>query len=1662
MKGGEEVAMNTETQNAGVLDTGAQNVGAQNVGAQGRAFATASASPASPRARGRRTHGRAYGRKHGRNFVTSIVCVLVVVLLAASTSLAWFINGKEVDMRQVNGSLEYVQPYFEGGIGTESDPYLIKTPAQLYNFAWLQYIGTFNQVDTGSGSITQVYFKLESDLDMTGITLPPIGTTTYPFVGNFDGAGKTISNLTVSSAVPESQVPDLAQGYTQDSDEIVGLFGVVGSLTMDTDPDDESAQTGSIGDYTYSSSVNRIYNINVTEVTVNATASKALVGVVAGYVNGTLSDVAVSSSRVNVTNDGTEATSYTENYSDYTTIGYCTSAYKGEATVVSTDIAEPKLTVSRESTKKAGTVGGDSISMMDLYDRLLDINSSSKAGTNFSYYTSQTITINEATGEVSVANGNTATATTGNAYNSIRSGYTYEAYPSATYGATRDTSGHYILNPTQDNRFIGLLGRPTDLSGTVTINRLLDEYKDAHYIKDGDTYLQVSSSGALSGVASVENTSKWVIENDGDTGNKKIYSIVGGTTYYLHNDNGSLTTSSSPDSTWKQEDGNILSVLDGKVYTLYFTGNVWALTPDEIYYIKDSDDLYYLSLDQSGNVCSTDTPGTSTRWAYDAADLYVTTVLNDTTYYLYIDATNQSVATSETPSHMVYEEGVGLYNVDSDSVEIGSWETIGTVDVSGDPETRYLLDVDGIDDGSTYAIVSTNPSTARILYNGNTSSTMTDQVSAGTISPRTMDETTTLKLNSNSRYTEAQQTWVAEVSGSGFTLRGVASSKYLDLSTVTTERVNLSSASGDGTVLTIAGTNAKTVSYVTSVGYVSTTIYSALTEEQCSQVAYYYKNNFGNYERVTAVYVTPGRRYDFWEITTESNPDEGYSEETRSGSPLEDVLYIYDASPVSNYLAHSANRWAQFCTTTSTSGNAIYFFKRVTDYSAGYATTEYLDRFINYANGLNESQYDADDWAYMQEKLAEANAVKSNIHTSSVDIAIARREQNQVNTAAANLQYALLLLNASRYFVAFGDSLDEGWIAVSSADAAEADLATMELHSTTIEAAGSVQMATTTTQGVGLPTYMPLTVPEKEDGRSTWTFEADSANTGYISSANTAGDYQAYSGDIRVAYWPMTSLEASFLNSSGRTTLVNDTYTQGTTKMQVLTHTYLTSDSDALNRISDSYNGGTSTSGTIANYTMKTTSALGLEKYDEARDNFEETLVAGGSRVYGLHFMDAVISEDATFVAEQATINGVTYSNYEMPEACIDFTLQQRSYITFFAGTYYLNSGYENNSFFSLYQIERKSAEDCSGSAIRSIKEISLIYGNTSDATLPYVYQYSDGSYSDGNSSVPEGYQLLFNTSWIKDPTIVEKAMYYYEIPVNKGEYALGSVGDSGQTSSNKYGAYLMYLDISANKQEVRQQEVTELIADTTSTYVYPKGVQLVASGSVYTSDTDSVAASVSATSNSINAYLLRDGETDTVSAINCTNAVFVGEGLSVKDASGTLLDVEPASETEKKTYSITDYAHNVTEDVWKILRKEVTQETDANGRVTTIKKYLVDGVETSLPDGETIPDIPTTSETAIAYHYTLPTGATVTTTNALTNLDSATGFDALLSLDDYPAIGADPIDKSSLITSCTVDITTTSELDLYLDQIKTGYKVLVNGEEFTILSPTKKKTIQP
>ncbi|ADU20738.1 hypothetical protein [Ruminococcus albus] len=207
-------------------------------------------------------------------------------------------------------------------------------------------------------------------------------------------------------------------------------------------------------------------------------------------------------------------------------------------------------------------------------------------------------------------------------------------------------------------------------------------------------------------------------------------------------------------------------------------------------------------------------------------------------------------------------------------------------------------------------------------------------------------------------------------------------------------------------------------------------------------------------------------------------------------------------------------------------------------------------------------------------------------------------------------------------------------------------------------------------------------------------------------------------------------------------------------------------------------------------------------KYHTARSQLQETLDAGEGSVYGLHFMDAEISKDHLVTLPTATLNGQTYTNFAVPEDSIDFTLRTQGYINFFAGTYF--SGSNVQSFFSLHQIFRNAQNE-----ITEIKEIKEIYKNA-DGTS-YTYRY------DGESAPSSGTKV-FDTAWLTDPSnITANRVYYFEIPVNEGEYALGSV-------AGKNGAYLLYLDISTHQGDsILTREKMEIIS---STYLLPAGIR--------------------------------------------------------------------------------------------------------------------------------------------------------------------------------------------------------------------------------------------
>ena len=380
-------------------------------------------------------------------------------------------------------------------------------------------------------------------------------------------------------------------------------------------------------------------------------------------------------------------------------------------------------------------------------------------------------------------------------------------------------------------------------------------------------------------------------------------------------------------------------------------------------------------------------------------------------------------------------------------------------------------------------------------------------------------------------------------------------------------------------------------------------------------------------------------------------------------------------------------------------------------------------------------------------------------------------------------------------------------------------------------------------------TYFPLTWA---DGSTTKPSEK---NTGYVISGSNYENASAPSiGDIRLSKYYTTSM-------------LTNSYTTGSSFVDSRFFPYSFTQNGTLVKIGDPINNLMNTSG-YTPYTDTSLNGTGFKKYYSklltrvtgSRYTLGNAL-SSDSTAYGLHFMNADIGTDNLISIPYAKINGSEYYGYTLPRDAIDFNLKSDGYVNFFAHTAFVNGSESNptwsnsnNSFFSLHWIDRN------GNNINNTKQIAKIYHNTqydTDETQPqYVYTFRDSSDNEvtsvyNSSSNTNGYHtglkdtngnlitgtkgnLIFDTYWLTDPEYSKfklYAVYYFEIPVNKGEYALGSTSGKTKTARgwsntyNKNGAYLIYLDIGASQKNSSAITIDEHSETTTYTYKYPKGV---------------------------------------------------------------------------------------------------------------------------------------------------------------------------------------------------------------------------------------------
>ncbi|MGN0783880.1 MAG: hypothetical protein ACI4M0_06025 [Christensenellales bacterium] len=220
-----------------------------------------------------------------KKFTACFLCFVILLSLCAST-LAWFVPGGKF-MPPITATA--VAKYFAGGDGSQADPYILNAPIHVYNLAWLQNKGVFDQETH--------YFKIDADIDMlTGSEItgavPPIGSTLHPFSGYFDGQGHTVSNLWVSSDPDDwAEKPSNAQEVDIGSD--IGMFG---SVVKRAD------------------GVTYVGNFYLQNVEVTTDVSECNVGIVAGNLDASMSLVGVVNAKIT-------AKTGVEIHSDFSLVG---------------------------------------------------------------------------------------------------------------------------------------------------------------------------------------------------------------------------------------------------------------------------------------------------------------------------------------------------------------------------------------------------------------------------------------------------------------------------------------------------------------------------------------------------------------------------------------------------------------------------------------------------------------------------------------------------------------------------------------------------------------------------------------------------------------------------------------------------------------------------------------------------------------------------------------------------------------------------------------------------------------------------------------------------------------------------------------------------------------------------------------------------------------------------------------------------------------------------------------------------------------------------------------------------------------------------------------------------------------------------------------------
>lgn len=478
-------------------------------------------------------------KKYVNTRVLLLFCLCALLLAGAAVTYAWYRPIKlNFAPAKVDGSIR--ASYFESGDGSQAQPFVIAKLEQFYNLAWLQYLGKFNEAGE-NGTIPTTYFYLSADIDMTGYVLPPVGTEKYPFVGNFDGKGRTVTGLEIAAPT------DLPIEGEYEKPQIVGAFGVVGTMGDTKDSITIDGQK-----YTYSSAANEVKNVTFKGLMVETQTANALIGLAAGYVNGTLTNVGIQldntlMSNLDIKFNASPLNAISANLSDHSLVGYT----KDVETDTSNTVKHYQPTAAQGTFTAKGetgddeTTGGGSLNVSSLYDRVKAISAAAaQSGRIKTYYDDSGD--NWKKGSFTLLDDKDylfGKARTGEYWTG---GYTYNLSNLASGSIYRISNGSQGLVSPQ---------------------------------------LTIGFGGVVKNADSRFNALPWTVEGAGE--NWRIYTLLNGITYYLVPTGDSLSTTTMADNAgvWTIEGRKISS---GGKYLAYNSGWKLVETATELFFAQCS------------------------------------------------------------------------------------------------------------------------------------------------------------------------------------------------------------------------------------------------------------------------------------------------------------------------------------------------------------------------------------------------------------------------------------------------------------------------------------------------------------------------------------------------------------------------------------------------------------------------------------------------------------------------------------------------------------------------------------------------------------------------------------------------------------------------------------------------------------------------------------------------------------------------------------------------------------------------------------------------------------------------------------------------------------------------------------------------------------------